>query len=553
MFKKTKRRGMKFFVITAVVLSAAIVFAGCGNTVGEKTEEVRYQADTNLNPPGEVPICKEPVTLKIIMAQDSLVEDFDTNKYTKKLEEYGNMDLEFELIPSADMSTKLNLLMNANGDDLPDIIIGSMSNQQIVSFGESGMIIPLNQYYENSSKYLKEGIESKPDKNILSSITSADGNIYTIPRYNESIHNEFYELLWIYKPWLDQLGLEVPKTLDEYEAALQAFKDNDMNGNGDASDEIPLLDRQADMAIYDIMNAFISFDSGRDYLVNNDGKLSFAFMDDKWKEGLKYLNGLCEKGLLSPISFTMDATQFKSILAAEPNRVGSFSWSSPSCVPATSLSQAGFVAVNPKKYDDKYAYLYRKTVPEPMFFITKSCKNPEAAFRLGDLMCSEEMTIWNRWGEKGVDWVEPDENDKGLYEFCGYDPIIKPVLQWGSIQNSHWDNVGPGFRGYEIAAGATAGNDISQIAKANAIRDLNLLDDNHDSAMDNLVFDSGDLEEYSDLMLTIKTYVTEQLAQFVAGNSDIDQGWDAYISELKNMDVDRALELAQASYDSAND
>ena len=43
----------------------------------------------------------------------------------------------------------------------------------------------------------------------------------------------------IYKPWLDQLGLEMPTTTDEFHEVLRAFKAaGDLNGNG-IDDEIP--------------------------------------------------------------------------------------------------------------------------------------------------------------------------------------------------------------------------------------------------------------------------------------------------------------------------
>lgn len=547
-----KRRKRGAVQLCAAVAAAVILLGGCGVQQGSQNGATEYQADANLNPLGEFPICKEPVTLKIMKAQDSLVEDFGTNKYTQKIEEYGNVNLEFELVPSADMLTKLNLIMNSGNGDLPDIIISPLSQSQITSFSKTGMIIPLNQYYENSSKYLKEGLNSVSEKELLKALTAADGNIYSIPRYNESLQNEFVYMLWMYKPWLDKAGLKIPETLEEYKVALQAFKDNDMNGNGDANDEIPLVDSNSNWAIYSILNAFITFDPSRDYLAVDNGKLSFAFMDDRWKQGLKYLNGLRSDGLLTPVSFTMDTQQFKTVLSSETNKAGSFSWTSTSCLPASSVRREEFVAVNPKQAENENAYIYRKTPPEQMFFITKGCENPEAAFRIGDLMCSEEMTIWSRFGEKDVDWVKASSDEKGLYDFLGYPAIIKPILQWGSIQNAHWNNNTPGFRTYEVAAGMVVGDDASQVAKAKAFKTLDLMNNIPKNSMDSLVYSSEELEEYNDLMLVIKSYVTEKLAHFIAGNENVDEAWDAYIAELDNMGVARALELSQAAYDRMN-
>ena len=130
--KKEIKRGLTIGL--CAVITAGLI-GGCGiQKVQTDNETAQYQVDENLNPVGEFPICKEPITLKIMKASDSLVEDFDTNKYTKKLEEYGNVNLEFELVPSADMQTKLNLIMNSGDADLPDIIITPMSQNHIASY-----------------------------------------------------------------------------------------------------------------------------------------------------------------------------------------------------------------------------------------------------------------------------------------------------------------------------------------------------------------------------------------------------------------------------------
>ena len=89
-------------------------------------------------------------------------------------------------------------------------------------------------------------------------------------------------MIWIYKPWLDELGMKVPETLEEYRAALQAFKDNDLNHNGKA-DEIPLIDYSNQNAVNTIMNTLIYFEPTSDMLSVKNGKLSYAYTSDEWK------------------------------------------------------------------------------------------------------------------------------------------------------------------------------------------------------------------------------------------------------------------------------
>ena len=54
--------------------------------------------------------------------------------------------------------------------------------------------------------------------------------LYGIPSGNaERIPSQF---LWIRKDWLDKLGLDVPKTLDDVVEVARAFKNDDPDGNG---------------------------------------------------------------------------------------------------------------------------------------------------------------------------------------------------------------------------------------------------------------------------------------------------------------------------------
>ena len=48
------------------------------------------------------------------------------------------------------------------------------------------------------------------------------------------------------KEWLDNVGMEAPTNIDEFYEVMKAFRDQDANGNGDASDEIPFEPSQSD-------------------------------------------------------------------------------------------------------------------------------------------------------------------------------------------------------------------------------------------------------------------------------------------------------------------
>ena len=55
--------------------------------------------------------------------------------------------------------------------------------------------------------------------------------------------------------------------------------------------------------------------------------------------------------------------------------------------------------------------------------------------------------------------------------------------------------------------------------------------------------------ERSVLMMDIKNYIQTMKAQFIVGEVDIDTGWDSFLTNLKNMQLDRLLEIEQQAYD----
>lgn len=79
--------------------------------------------------------------------------------------------------------------------------------------------------------------EEEPD--TLSLAKTYEGEIYALPKF-QGKWPDCNGVMFINKTWLDNLGLEVPTTLGELKDVLVAFRDNDANGNGDASDEIPM-------------------------------------------------------------------------------------------------------------------------------------------------------------------------------------------------------------------------------------------------------------------------------------------------------------------------
>ena len=543
----------RIYKVAAVLAAAAAICTGCSGGGNAGVTPAKYVADENLNPPGEFPVCKKEVTITVGIPKDPLVTDYDTNLYTKALEEKMNCNIEFEFLPATmdEAKQKVELMISAGGNDLPDVIVNvPLSDNTISRYAAGGFIVPLNEYYKNSAYYIKDVMEKEPELEKM--ITMYDGNIYVVPKYLKIMQNELGYRMWIYEPWLEKLGLKMPETLDDFYNVLKAFKEKDPNGNGIA-DELPLLGATngGESWFMDFIEAaYLPINPQSDYLYPENGKIKAAYYEPEFKEAVKYLNKLCTEGLLSPSSFTSAAAQSRQTVQ-NPNgvQVGCFTSMAPTYLNSSDGRQNGYKILPPLKQADGKGYaVYAPSIPTNSFFITKNCENPEAAFRMADIMMSEEMTIWSRFGKKGTDWLEATPDQKGMFESMGYEGKINPVLAWGSPQNSHWQNYAPGYRSYEMSFSTVeSGNNIFETEIANKLKSY--MDMIPEEYITKIIYSEEETDTVNEIQQNINTYIDDTVTRFIIGDLDIESGWDTYLEELKAIGVEELLDTVQKAYD----
>ena len=559
-----KKKLVALLITTALSISA---LAGCGSGKADESSQKETSSAGSVestktgSDAAEVSEeNKEPDKLTIWVSEVLQVEDWETNAMTLWLEEQGNLDLEFEVQPSADYSTKVNMALTVGDiEDLPDVIICNFSNGQIWEYAQAETILPLTDYYNDPqlAANIMEAYE-RTGTEYTKQIISPDNNIYGIATFNQSYGNEYPHKMWMYKPYLDALGEDVPTTTEEYYELLKKVKETDLNGNGKA-DEIPLAGDTKDFTGYFnyLMNAFV-YAGDSEFKVIKDGVVSAAFNTDEWKEGLKYIHNLFDEGLILSESLTMDSDQFKALLAAENNPVFSFVAMGKG---NTEQYKEDYIGIDSLTGPDGVNFAtYRPSTAQVSYVVTANCENPEAAFRLGDLLSSEHMGITQRWGEEGVNWdyaknLEKPEEYVAAVE--GFDLSIVAYDDgtfWGSseAQNHCWRQVGPYVRQYGIANGLANKPENIDKYKSTLNAALTLYQTsghNPKEVASVLNYTSDEQDQISDIALSLINYVKECRASFLNGNLDIDAEWDAYLKEIDKIGLDEWLKVVQTVYD----
>ncbi|SDC18534.1 putative aldouronate transport system substrate-binding protein [Paenibacillus sp. UNCCL117] len=540
----------RFMAAVALTTSLALLSACGADTEADRKEaasKAEASSDDQVTGPGEFPITKEKTTLKVMVKGSSVVENFATNEFTKWLEEKTNIHIEWEVAPEKTFAEKLNVSL-ASGD-YPDVLLSmSVSPIQQSIYGKDGVFIPLNSYID------KYGVEMKKMFGQISYvkdlITLPDGKIYSVPQVNDCYHCSLGQKMWIYQPWLDKLGLKMPTTTEEFYQVLKAFKEKDPNGNGKA-DEIALVGAtNGPSSTLDLFltSAFIEKDFNLKYV--KDGKVQVAYNQPEWKEALKYISKLYAEGLVSPQTFTQDRAKLKQMgLNPEIPIVGAIA----------SQNQTVFSDVDNPRFKDFVAVPplqgpggVRSTAYNPyavstgQFVITNKAKNPAAAFRLADLLLSQEATLRSTQGRPGQEWDWAAPGEIGVN---GKPAVWKTIAPNGKLQNVHWAQAGPSLRT----------NDLRLSVAADPKNSLELILFNETKkyepyklAMDKIVppvfFTNEQAEELSNLEKSLTDYRTEFFAKTVTGSLDVEKEWNNYLNTLEKMNIKRYLEIYQDAY-----
>lgn len=566
-----KFKKLTVFLLATAMLLSMIACAPKGQSSNEITAAPTKGAQTTASEDSAADnpyLCSpEKVTISTFIAQQpSGYTDLLTNTFTIWLEEVSNVHLDMTIVPSDGAKEKLVLLL-ASGD-YPEMITGGFfTNADLMNYGSREKIfIPLNELIDKYAVNLKERWAEMP--HIKADMTALDGNIYGIPSLDSGGigHGQCSYKMWMNMEWLDNLGLEVPTTTDEFKNVLMAFKNGDPNGNG-LPDEIPLTGaiNTWDAEPYKfILNAFDYFEFNT-LLKLKDGKFSFVANTDGFREGLRYLADLYANGLIDPAAFTQNEQQMAAI-GNNPD---------VAIVGAASAGHLGMVVgVNfvdrIKQYDNilplqgpnGYRGIpYNKTphVSGAAFVITDKMpeEKREVAIKWADLFCREDIAVRANIGIQGKHW---DYADSGSIGIDGKTPAKYKYLKISSSgeivdENDRWNwtmrLVEPDFKNLFQFEG-----DIYDPVnyEARLLRcTLKLLPYAADvEQIPPFFLSTDDSATISQIFTPLQDYVKTSIVEFITGKKNVDKDWNAYLAGLSKLQYEEYVRLNQAAYDALN-
>jgi putative aldouronate transport system substrate-binding protein len=395
--------------ITVLVLAALAFLAACGGNSRSSTPGTPVVQRASG---GKIDVLNqtEKMRLKVVTLQGYTQSNSRTEKY---LEERYNIDMEVVALPGfSEVATKVSLMM-ADDNERPDIIWWD-SRRMIADFSkwlDAGLLVDLTDYI-NKYTVIRDYYDSQ-DPRIMFYAQSGGGRTYRIPG---DISEPSCETLWIRKDWLDNLGLEVPKTLAELENVMYQFTFNDPDGNG-KNDTYGLGGDGYEL------RSFWPWLQGSgtnrnhyyfDFTKMPDGTIAYAGSTGDMKLAIERIAKLYKDGVITP-NIVTDTNGNEEMARGGFGVIHRWiAWNNPSAVALRSFYSTNpgalWIPFDPVAGDNGNGQANPEKLSSWCFFaVTKNCTDPERAYAIWDDMVSPEQYILRRFGIEGQEYVtNPD-------------------------------------------------------------------------------------------------------------------------------------------------
>ena len=247
---------------------------------------------------------------KMTGADNSSMPQGDTyknNAYTRYLKKTLNVQNQ-DVFEARDEQYVTNVEMCIATGNLPDVMV--INDQEVLKrLVSQDLIEDLTDAFASCTSSRIRSMYASYGDTVLEN-ASFDGRLMALPETNIA---EGPNLLWLRRDWMDKLGLDAPKTLDDAVAVIRAFLAEDPGNNG-AGETIGLIcaPELAGGNGYsaEYMTDIIFACSGaypKQWIAGEDGLAVYGSVQPQTKEALIRLHDLYEEGVLDR-SFLLRST-----------------------------------------------------------------------------------------------------------------------------------------------------------------------------------------------------------------------------------------------------
>lgn len=393
---KVKKRWLLIFISFALVLS----FSACKDAV----EETPTPTPTPLVIDDGLPNLEAEVLIRVVNPNINLAEDEYPylEAWSDVVYDRFGIDVKINFFPLykvlKENPEQLYIydylrLEPQDGLLLHDLTDLDISYNIMKSLIENQGILPVTDYVNNSSYY------ENFDSDLLNLLTDENGDIWGIP---VDTAQAVFDARAYKQSWLDEVGLNVPYTVDEFYETMVAFTNSDPDGNGENDTYGYYGPYNFKFALNDILKAFGIYNGSTSFIAYNPntGTIEDSLLAPDALSALSFINDIYKQKLVRQTGLAPGI--YDSMI---PENCGSIYWSH-SAEDDVVYATAPLVGPNTEN-------LVHMTTYGKVYFMLSGTKDPEGSFNsfVSLVYGSEESYLMLKYGIQGRHYEIDDINN----------------------------------------------------------------------------------------------------------------------------------------------
>ena len=587
------RKSKVLSVVTSATLAASMLLTGCGSndtpastasseastassseTPAEESNLLPALSEAEQGKPGALSTPRsnyvqypyegaEGITLTYWMSVPSNVmnhpdtpDSVQMTEWAQRWQELTGITVEFigpATTKSDEVTTAFNLM--TTGDKLPDIIEWEWTSGYTggpAQAEDDGVLIWLDDLItpDGPAADLWQFLQDNPS--LDTAVKTDDGHYYTFPFTRGSKMLTTTSGPVVRADLLEAAGYKAEDlvTIDDWTAAMTALQANGV--------EHP-LSFESKGYMENLLPGAFGIRAAM-YVSAEDGKVHYGKMEEGYKEMLAQVVEWMNAGLIDPDTAEWTGANTKADIlngdsaicyGALGSRMGSWNsaaWKEPDTYGADfELVGAQFPVKNAgQKVQYSGGSTDYATGSKAHAAITADCEYPEIAAAFLNFCYSQAGHYEINLGEEGVAYTGFEETSYGTAakyadSIMNADNIAVEMAHYGRANMSGAFVQDPAYiLGYyateqqKAAVSLWASNDVTG------------------TILPPITMTPEESDEYKSLNSQVSTAADEFRDKVLTGAIDINEGWDAYIEQIKGMGVERMVELQQAALDRYN-
>jgi putative aldouronate transport system substrate-binding protein len=464
---------------------------------------------------------------------NDVVNNMDEFVVFNELEKITNVGWDATMVSFMSESEQFQLMVA--GGDFTDVVCKAVDNYtgSVDQAIEEEFLIDLAPYIAENMPNLCGWFETYPQ--LRKEISTDSGAIGAFPKFYKE-PSDVSSGGMIRADWLEDLGLENPKTFDELHDALVLFQ-------SEKGASKPLVISNSGGVQSELISGF-NISSGY-YQI--DDVIHFGAIEPAFKDYLTLVHDWYAEGLIDDLFLT---NSYDSLVDTAPVLNGTCgAWYGTAAQSITNMLDA---AVDPNiritgltsvTEDGSVAHVGEEgsLFDTAMWSVTTACEDPEVIAQYIDYIYSEDGILLANYGVEGETFTYVDGTPT-LTDLV----LNNPDYSYGAALNIFvCDRMTPApFIIDEARARADYVED-----QLNAIEVWNNANDGlYNLPRSGINLTTDESTKYYGLYTDIETYMDEHIIKFIVGDQSLDE-FDDYVATLKQMGIEDCIAIEQAAYD----